>query len=659
MRVGRRCSDGKRRRSSADIVTFLVLFEGAVVLVVASILLSWAVVAATTAAGTSDDAHAFTNRGGTQQQLRLPTFLASHMVLQRDTSANLWGWATPLSNVTVTVSTTSTTSSSSNNSSNNNKANDSSDAVSDSAFVRRSRTALEEGPANAAMVTVVAHSLSDPVDGSWLVALPPQEAGSGYQIVVSDGVTSITLEDVAFGDVFLCSGQSNMEMSVGDAFNASAEIADSGNYPDLRLATAEKVMADAPQDDVGSKSDSYVWSRSGPSAMDPKRQFSWYSATCYFFGRELYRSMDGKVPIGLVTSCWGGQQVEAFSSPDALADDSCGGTQASHPNNVFIETDDYDRVNDDGSSVSSSTMSTASESGNVQVGSQPTKIWNAMIHPFLNMRFTSAIWYQGEANSGNATNYACRFPAMISDWRDKFNLPNLSFFYVQLAAYQSEHSFSFIRAAQDAALALPRVGVAIATDLGDPTSPHGSIHSRRKQEVGRRLAAIVRNIQYGDSSVPGEGPVYDLIHRTDDGATIGYGAGTTDGLHMEGTAACSECCYESPFQVLDANGNWTRAIAAIVGKDTIHLKPPSASSLPILGIRYDWEGYPQCALYNGRGGPDDHTALPAAPFEWCAHPSGEASWTENARRTASSLRRTTAAPRKGTLRVQNSYKVAS
>jgi len=128
-----------------------------------------------------------------------------------------------------------------------------------------------------------------------------------------------------------------------------------------------------------------------------------------------------------------------------------------------------------------------------------SQLWNAMIHPFIKMRFLGATWYQGEANAGNPTSYACRFPAMIADWRKKFMLPDLSFFFVQLAAYRAD--YSLIRNAQMAALKLPKVGYAVAIDIGDPTSPFGDIHPRRKQEVGRRLALSCLNIQYGMKNV--------------------------------------------------------------------------------------------------------------------------------------------------------------
>ena len=183
------------------------------------------------------------------------------------------------------------------------------------------------------------------------------------------------------------------------------------------------------------------------------------------------------------------------------------------------------------------------------------------------------------------------------------------------------------------ALQLPGVGVAIAADPGDPTSPVGAVHPRRKQEVGRRLALNARVLRYGErGGLVHEGPVLDSVEFTRFGAILGYRPGTADGLHLKGTAECSDCCFVSPFEVLGSFGNWTRAEATILHGQKITLE----STDPILGIRLNWECCPRCAVYNGHsGGPDDHTGLPGALFEWCAYPTGDAPWTGMACDTSS------------------------
>ena len=302
-----------------------------------------------------------------EANLRLPTFVGSHMVLQREPlSSRIWGWGYPGATVSVVLDL----------------------IVSVSTIVKQ--------------------------DGSWITELPPQEAGSDHKIIITDRDTSITLEDIAFGDVYLCSGQSNMELSVPVIFSASSEIEDSINYPNLRLATVKKVKSDKPQDDAPSKSPDYAWARSGPDAMSlMDKEFGYYSATCYFFGRDLHKALKYEVPIGLVTSCWGGQKVETFSSPDALADKTCGGTRPLY--------------GIDGRSSSSNSDTVGAAHFKYVPSIKPMQLWNAMIHPLINMRFTGSIWYQGESNADSPESYACRFPAMIHDWRLKFDLPDLSF----------------------------------------------------------------------------------------------------------------------------------------------------------------------------------------------------------------------------------------
>jgi len=456
-------------------------------------------------------------------------------------------------------------------------------------------------------------------DGSWIAELLPQEAGSDHKITITDGDTSITLEDIAFGDVYLCSGQSNMELSVPVVFNASSEIEDSINYPNLRLATVKKVKSGKPQDDAPSKSPDYAWARSGPDAMSlVDKEFGYYSATCYFFGRDLHKALKYEVPIGLFTSCWGGQKIETFSSPDALADKTCGGTRPLY--------------GIDERSSSRKTVGAAHFKYGPSI--KPMDLWNAMIHPLINMRFTGSIWYQGEANADSPESYACRFPAMIRDWRLKFDLPDLSFFFVQLAGYnETKLDWPKFRAAQMAATQLPKVAYAAAIDLGDPSSPCESIHPRRKQEVGRRLSLSVRSIQYEErGGLVYTGPILDGVQQLPVFSStvviyLSFSPGTSDGLHMHGSPECSTCCREPPFQVLDANGNWSRVFQSDVRNAEIALQSEVG---PIFGVRYAWELYPQCLIYNGDGGPDDHAGIPGAPWEWCAYPSGDPAWTGKA-----------------------------
>ena len=231
---------------------------------------------------------------------------------------------------------------------------------------------------------------------------------------------------------------------------------------------------------------------------------------------------------------------------------------------------------------------------------------------------------------------------MITDWRSKFDLPDLSFFFVQLAPvspatispvisrvrssdayrccqqYFQRRDFTAVRNAQMAALKLPNTGYAVAIDLGDIHSPVTPIHPRRKQEVGRRLALSALSVQYGQSVVS-TGPVFASITATAGTATVSYKPGTASGLHHAGTADCDQigsrlCCGESPFAVLLANSTWERAEYRIQAEQVV-LTLPADAARP-LATRYAWEAWPQCSLYNGAGGPDNHTGIAATPWCW-------------------------------------------
>ena len=280
-----------------------------------------------------------------------------------------------------------------------------------------------------------------------------------------------------------------VEMSINAAFDNDAEVTGSALYPHIRLATPAFLATESAQFDVASKT-SYAWARASPDTLVPPgegtqpKAMSWFSATCYSFGRELYTALGGAVPIGLIAPSRRSTRIECWSTDDAATDATCGGLK---PLSMPASLPEPECTLESGGDY-------------FAVGC----LWNGMLHPLLAMRLAGVVWYQGESNSVDPAAYACRFPAMISDWRAKFELPDLTFLYVQLAAFEPEltrlspvfhQDYSCIRAAQDAALALPNVRAAIAMDLGDPDAVN-PIHPRRKQEVGRRLALAALDVHY-------------------------------------------------------------------------------------------------------------------------------------------------------------------
>ena len=546
--------------------------------------------------------------------LRLPRFIASHMVLQRAPSrAALWGWASPGGLVTVELLETG-----------------------EGGSGEGSRGGDDGGGDDVDVVARV-EAVADATTGEFRLWLPPQPAGHGLAIRFSldptptrrmdltppkrwsssaavQPTTTVTIHDVAFGEVWLCSGQSNMQFTVAGSFNGSAEIAAAGDYPLIRLATVALTSSSSPQADVrpatdgsgasgGSAYRDGAWAPSSPEAFDPARAgdprkpyggdgaFGWFSATCYFFGRELHRRLGGGVPVGLVDADWGGQRVECFSSPEALADDTCGGTLKKKVD-VEEEVKSPEKGMRSGRLFEATTRDVSSLESRGTQGVNPTasSLWNGMIYPLLRMRFAGVAWYQGEANFEDPPGYACRFPAMIADWRAKMNAPNLTFVFVQLAAYP-KHDYAETRNAQMTALRLPAVGYAVAVDLGDPASPWDCVHPRRKQEVGRRLALAAIQQRYAADEVSASpvhfrGPVFaserpQMVDTTGGDEAGGEGGdevgknesrsksrlrlrmrlrpsregGAPPGtVHAHPTADCAltgstRCCDEPPFEV--------------------------------------------------------------------------------------------------------------
>jgi len=294
------------------------------------------------------------------------------------------------------------------------------------------------------------------------------------------------------------------------------------------------------------------------------------------FGRDLFLALSSEIPIGLVDSNWGGTYIEAWSSPDAL--EKCNG----HSSKEDFHKDDPNR---------------------------PSVLYNGMIYPLLNLAITGAAWYQGEANAGNPKGYAFRFPAMISDWRQKFvnSKSQFPFYFVQLAAYpEGGGAFPAIRNAQTEALKLQNVGMATAIDLGDPQSPVGSIHPRNKQEVGRRLSLAALNIGYNKSIIStGPTPYIMSSHSTPKGALVTYTVSisfipsTAVNLTFRGTEECSKCCdFSRGFEFSFSDNTWKPATAATIQKNTVTPTITVPNSLNLKAMRFGWQDYPQCGLYN-------------------------------------------------------------
>jgi len=311
--------------------------------------------------------------------------------------------------------------------------------------------------------------------------------------------------------------------------------------------------------------------------------------------------------------------IETWMSPDALNDATCGGT---------FNTTEEGTIEDENLDLLSLDTELDFELFRTDINYTNSSNWNGMLYPLRLLRFSAFLWYQGEENEAygsyccNQSSYRCTQPALISDIRKKYNLPNLPFYITVLAA---SHDPIFREVQLLATKQLPYVNFSNALDLGDPTSPTQG-HPRRKQEVGRRHMLIALKEIYNQTQTVANGPTIDLniapkVYRntTTGNVTASFFMKYINGLHLNGTAACSACCTNgySPFQYFDTATNYT-VYASITTMDTtsgqLTINGVWSTSHPInFQLRYLFEKTPQCGLYNGKGGPDDYTAIIGEP----------------------------------------------
>ncbi len=400
--------------------------------------------------------------------------------------------------------------------------------------------------------------------GRWCCDLSTPDQGGPFELVLADGDGEIVLHDVLAGDVWLCSGQSNMVMQVGPGDTSRRGVVDwqrevaAATLPQLRMFTVAKHTANQPADDVEGE-----WQVASPATAAK------LSATAFFFGRELLRHHHQ--PVGLVVSAWGGTVCQAWTSSRGLA----GFPQFAAQVHAVA-------------AAGAAGQRTPQHRPN-----RPTVLWNAMIAPLVQFPFTGVLWYQGEANRSRAAVYAQLFPAMIADWRRGFGRA-LPFYFVQIAPFRwrDDHDgrTASLREAQAAALSLPDTGMVVTLDCGDPAD----LHPIQKQVVGERLARLALARHYGEP-IACEGPHLLDVQQQGDGLRLCFDPGVRPLVLDAG--ACG-------FEVAGEDGRFIAAGACGDG-DTIVVQAPGVPQ-PVC-VRYAWSAAPGCSLKNGAG-------LPAAPF---------------------------------------------
>ncbi len=507
----------------------------------------------------------------------LPALISDNMILEQHTRPTIWGKADPNESVTVQLGEDS------------------------------------------------AQTTAGP-DGNWSVKLDALKAGGPYDLTVY-GKNTVTVRNVAVGEVWVCAGESNMEFKTMAAVNAQEEMAE-GDLPMVRVFTVWHAAADKPVSDCEG-----AWVVCDP---DTVRNFS---AVGYFFARELNRGM--RVPIGLIQSAWGPSPAEAWTPRAVLEKDpSLRGVldrydkvAAAYPEALAAyqtRLADWNAAADAAKASGSPPPRKPSPPAAPGGPREPAALFNGMISPLGRYPIRGVLWYQGESNTGDPALYRTLFPAMIDAWRDTREEGDFPFLYVQLPGFLARHPqptesrWAELREAQAQALSTAKTGMAVTIDLGD----EHDMHPPDKQDVAHRLALLAESQVYGNSDVAAYGPVFSGMEIADGKATISF-------THTGGGLAIRNGPVLKGFAIAGEDRKFVWADAEIHG-DTVNVQSKDVPA-PV-AVRYAWADMPDCNLFNKAN-------LPAAPFrtdDWVAGvldavPSPEPAATPRAKHRASAL----------------------
>ncbi len=553
-------------------------------------------------------------------EVKLPAIFGAHMVLQAGANLPVWGTADP--GETVTVS-------------------------------------LGGSPKTEATATADAN-------GKWKVELPSRPASPIPTTLTVTGKNVIAFGDVLIGEVWICSGQSNMEFGIGNTDTAAQEIPNA-SHPEIRLFCVPKKISLTPLEDIGEAETSPGhtqadvallghWQVCTPDTVARDGGWGGFSAVAYFFGRDIQK--DTGRPVGLIATSWGGTRAQAWTSVSGLRKDAAlEGYAAEHDKiveNLSQSEANYKTaqatfekelavwqkdVGQDYAKALAAWKTAANEaraagqpapptpqpaSPKPRPAAQPTggpnapaNLFNGMVAPLVPYAITGAIWYQGEANAGHAEEYRTLFKRMITDWREKWAEGDFPFLFVELASFGPGIQWPQLREAQSQALSLPNTGMATAVDIGDPAD----IHPKDKIDVGARLALAARRVAYGENLVS-SGPVYKAMQTK--GGSIAVTFTSQGGGLVIGSAPWVAPGFKPlptdtlmGFVIAGDDRKWARADAKIDG-DAIVVSNPAVPHPA--AVRYDWANAPEGNLYNKEG-------LPAPPFRtdnWDDAPEGAA-----------------------------------
>lgn len=449
-------------------------------------------------------------------EIKLPAIVSSNMVLQRNTDVVLWGWADANENISISTSW-----------------------LNDVLKVRADK------------------------NGNWRIVVKTTNSKKAQTIKLKSDTSNIVLDNILFGEVWLCSGQSNMTQPLKGyqgqpTFGGAMAAVKSKNF-NLRLFTAERAGSKTPYNDLEKYKS---WQEASPeTALD-------FSAVAYFYGQQLQEVLD--VPVGMIHVSWGGSSVEAWMSKEVITK--------------------FQEVNLDDVDINTGTNRI------------PTALFNAMINPLIPFTIKGVLWYQGEANRSEPKAYKNLFPAMVKDWRSKWGIGDFPFYYVQIAPFsyggdenysKSEDNSAFIREAQLQCLdIIPNSGIAITMDIG----AHNYIHPPKKKEVADRLLFNALNQTYGLSNVEYSGPIYESFTKNDGGILLKF-------KHAESGVFTFDQLTD--FEIAGDDKVFYPAEATIKNGKFVFVKSDQVEN-PV-AVRYAWRNWVQGTLYG-------NSLLPASSF---------------------------------------------
>ncbi|MFT7234107.1 MAG: sialate O-acetylesterase [Cyclobacteriaceae bacterium] len=450
-----------------------------------------------------------------QAEIKLPAIVSSNMVLQRNATVQLWGWADAKEQISVEASW------------------------------------LDEPL-----------KITTDKNGNWQIGVQTTNSKEAQTIKITSKESNITLSNILFGEVWLCSGQSNMQQPIkgydGQPTFGSMEAIMKSKNPNLRLFTVDRFGSKTPLLNI----EKYTsWQEATPENVAD------FSAVAYFFGQQLQEILD--VPVGLIHTSWGGSSVQAWMSQESI----------SLQQEVNLE--DVDISN--------------------KTNHIPTALFNAMINPLIPYTIKGMLWYQGESNRKEPEKYQELFPAMVKDWRSRWGIGDFPFYFTQIApysygnndAFQTVDNTAFIREAQLACVELiSNSGIAITMDIGDPIS----IHPPKKKEVADRLLYNALNQTYNFKNIDGASPVFDSLIVNDDGLLLNFKYAET-GLYSFGEL--------EGFEIAGADQVFYPAEAKIKNRKQVQV---SGDQVPNpVAVRYAWRNWVIGTLY-------DSNLLPASSF---------------------------------------------